>query len=101
MQPDKETTVKQKNRTETASSGSSGNSSSPCFSDQSSDIEHINSSDDDDNEEENSRRSTPGPKQQSCLKQNLQNDIQPVMTSTPEDISTKRGDSERRTGIFF
>lgn len=104
MQPDKET-IKEKNRTKTASSGSSRNSSSPCFSDQSGDTEKVDSSSDydDEKEEENSHHSTPGAKQQSCLhlvqdlQKNNDSDIQTVMTSTP----TKHGDSGKQTGMFF
>jgi len=54
--------LKRKNRTKTASSGSSRNSSFPSFSDQSSDTEQVYSRDDDEKEEKKSCRSTPGAK---------------------------------------
>ena len=93
MQLEKET-VKEKDRPKTASCGSSRNSSSPCFSDQSGDTEKVYSSSDYDDDldddvvkgEENSH-STPGAKQQSCLLQDLQSDIQ-------------HGDSEKQKGII-
>lgn len=92
--------VKEKDRPKTASCGSSRNSSSPCFSDQSGDTEKIYSSSDYDDDldddvvkgEENSH-STPGAKQQSCLLQDLQSnndsDIQLVRMSTLKNMETQ------------
>lgn len=92
--------VKEKDRPKTASCGSSRNSSSPCFSDQSGDTEKVYSSSDYDDDldddvvkgEENSH-STPGAKQQSCLLQDLQSnndsDIQLVKMSTLKNMETQ------------
>lgn len=92
--------VKEKDRPKTASCGSSRNSSSPCFSDQSGDTEKVYSSSDYDDDldddvvkgEENSH-STPGAKQQSCLLQDLQSnndsDIQLVRMSTLKNMETQ------------